>query len=1264
MINQIEPTYLRYIYDGLAKGTIHPDNASALPEGLIGLYEEAFDENTPVTERQKSLQRFTVWALLKKEVSANFVAEVLGEKEEDILNFIATYSKWFNSPESGKFQLYHERLRVFLLQKLSKKETQILQTKLITQLTNAIERKKGEELEIYALEYLSKHLFLNNFEDYSEYFDFISDNKLAERQIEISKEYQWSRNNILEGIKLSALKNDDFNLTKCLVHYKELLNKETKSLDEIFRLLLTGNYRLAINRCDNLESKLKLKLLLIILHELLIGNCRNEPYRSDACENILMSIKQIPDHIHWSEFYSEQLLYDYSLALMDLKLDSTTLWRKSKSTFYYINNNSKFNHELLLDIINYKKDELEKLQAFIRFTQLCFYSGNIAKCKTHAEKCIKLIESILLPQPWDSRDNIWKELAKVYIMLSDTERLNEILNKLEKDYVLGDLVTFSIQEGKHDFAIHLLNKKNPRSSIPDFLLLGIQHYLKLREISHAVQLSQFAETRMQKAEYLMNIGSQIKKGELLDDIINEIKIIIENTTDLPDKIDLITNFCFSLLDYNSNFYQHYFKTLIKLIDNSSYLRSGYKQFELSVKLKTLDKTDDLNILFNSISNNFKNLNLENKERIKELSFECLALSIPITSVDSSIARMKIEVFDDDLIRHPNADDLFYYCKNVYDLDGLIKVSETFFTDIKIKDNISNYISEPKNLNNKDYYNFIIPKLLDVVLDYLELNKLQEAMFINNYCLERIINNYSNQASNLDVLYKIHRINSDLISEDIIISILKTSDLNVQYFISSMYDFIVLKEKVSLKDLYKIGKVNNNKVDCSEYEGVTKTGRNKVYNIEIERGFYALISKYVFNYGFKLRAFEIASNIKDEHVKSKAICDLIILSAENNFNVDYSLEIEKISILALKSFCYSKLANFRNGIYLDIDSLQKRSFELFRNIPDEYYKVIILEELAKNDNEFINMQNYKSFDLLLNSEYYLKQLSTKLLFLIVSKNKHFIKKDIKILVDSEIKDTDEYNIDYSSEREYFVGKLKKEGQIEKLNYYIELIKKKLYWTFSIEKRFNLTIKLIEIYYEIKEFSNLVHFAVRLDDNWKDQYLSQAAIEFYKMNNIIEFQKIQSKIKDNFYKKYLKAEIFKFNNILNKERKLNESWFNQFITLYDKNEINDWSYEIVNESEKSLSYQMTDFISNYLPDSDPICEHMLLGLSDKLLTEPTSNDYFRLFCFRYCHKIEFIDMLLFYRARNICFFNEKINLNHISLLEQVIDLTEWKKIISLK
>jgi hypothetical protein len=105
-------------YDGLIKGSIHPENAAELPEGLIGLYEESFDEKQPVHLRQQLLERFAIWALLKKEVSAHFVAEVLNQPTLEIQEFIATYSAWFNSPESGKYQLYHERLKVYLLQKL------------------------------------------------------------------------------------------------------------------------------------------------------------------------------------------------------------------------------------------------------------------------------------------------------------------------------------------------------------------------------------------------------------------------------------------------------------------------------------------------------------------------------------------------------------------------------------------------------------------------------------------------------------------------------------------------------------------------------------------------------------------------------------------------------------------------------------------------------------------------------------------------------------------------------------------------------------------------------------------------------------------------------------------------------------------------------------------------------------------------------------------------------------------------------------------
>ena len=146
-MSNLEPSYLRYIYDGLEKGDLHPDNASALPEGLIGLYEAAFEESIPARERQKLLKTFAIWALLKKEVSAQFVSEILEFPTKEIVDFIATYSSWFISPESGKYQLYHERLKVYLLQKLSEIEIEQLHNKLISRLEIAIGEQKEDEFE-------------------------------------------------------------------------------------------------------------------------------------------------------------------------------------------------------------------------------------------------------------------------------------------------------------------------------------------------------------------------------------------------------------------------------------------------------------------------------------------------------------------------------------------------------------------------------------------------------------------------------------------------------------------------------------------------------------------------------------------------------------------------------------------------------------------------------------------------------------------------------------------------------------------------------------------------------------------------------------------------------------------------------------------------------------------------------------------------------------------------------------------------------------
>ncbi len=249
----LEPTYLRYIYDGLVKGSIHPENAAELPDGLIGMYEEAFDERTSVVERQKLLQRFAIWALIKKEVSAAFIAEVLGEIEDDIQDFISTYSAWFNSAESGKYQLYHERLKVYLLQKLSEQEIHTLHEKLISRLEQAIDEQKADEFELYGLEFLAVHLGVSGIinEDkrlfkYGRRADFQS------RQIETSEGFEWSKSLYKNCIETSTI-SDKANVIEWGIKLHLINQAEQKDWELIHRHFDFGQ----ITRFeDELEEKI------------------------------------------------------------------------------------------------------------------------------------------------------------------------------------------------------------------------------------------------------------------------------------------------------------------------------------------------------------------------------------------------------------------------------------------------------------------------------------------------------------------------------------------------------------------------------------------------------------------------------------------------------------------------------------------------------------------------------------------------------------------------------------------------------------------------------------------------------------------------------------------------------------------------------------------------------------------------------------------------------------------------------------------------
>jgi hypothetical protein len=226
MPHHLEPTYLRYIYDGLVKGSIHHENAAELPDGIIGIYEEAFDERTTVIERQIQLQRFAIWALLKKEVSAAFVAEVLGETEDSIHEFISTYSAWFNSPESGKYQLYHERIKVYLLSKASSYDILTLSNKVLEFLKTDL--SISEHID-YKLRFYIDHLVVHSYESvYSkEVLDHIVyQNEFWDKSFSVLKSTQPAIENIRNLISFSVYKQDWKLLYRCtqVILYMEQKN--------------------------------------------------------------------------------------------------------------------------------------------------------------------------------------------------------------------------------------------------------------------------------------------------------------------------------------------------------------------------------------------------------------------------------------------------------------------------------------------------------------------------------------------------------------------------------------------------------------------------------------------------------------------------------------------------------------------------------------------------------------------------------------------------------------------------------------------------------------------------------------------------------------------------------------------------------------------------------------------------------------------------------------------------------------------------------
>ena len=377
-----DPTYLRTIYDGFLSGTLHKDNASSLPVGLVGIYEEALPPANHVKDRQKFLKFFSAWALLKKEVSIEFVASLLGWPEEEVLDYIARYSKWFNVPTSGKYVLYHERLRSFVLQKISHNQFKACNKDIIKLGQDALERRSGDEWEQYALEHLSTHLLIQAMEkENADALKALAYNTTHwNRQLEISKGFEWSKR-MLNDMMLWASKFSDDDVIECALNKVDLYYQEQNDAPRIVEMVARNEMDTALQRIEafggNDREGLQRKFILYMLCLMELLFMRDKDADSKQVDKLCQSLQnQINIKFDKFEIIPYKFMFQLALKLEQLGIEHAFITDKLIfQNFDWIKTctlNDDLENKVLLDIIRMQENELHRFKGYASYAKkLC-----------------------------------------------------------------------------------------------------------------------------------------------------------------------------------------------------------------------------------------------------------------------------------------------------------------------------------------------------------------------------------------------------------------------------------------------------------------------------------------------------------------------------------------------------------------------------------------------------------------------------------------------------------------------------------------------------------------------------------------------------------------------------------------------------------------------------------------------------------------------------------------------------------------------------
>jgi hypothetical protein len=330
----IDPTYLRNVRDGLESGSYDKANPASLPDGIIGIFEEALFSGLDVRFRKDLMDFFTVWSIVKCDVSLEFVHSLLpGWSMDRVSDHVQSYSRWFNAIKPGRLLLYHERLRVFLLQRTSQSSLMFFNQAIIDQCRMALDRCNGDEWETYALQYMSKHLLLASIDSESagaQLQKMACDTLHWDRQLVVSKNFDWTRSMLKDMMQWASRYNED-QMVECALNLVDLHYREQNDASRIVQLVADGDIDSALQSIETFGGKdkegMKRKFILymLCLMELTLLSGKDKPFRRTAIETILSHFDQYlrVDHsiLKWNDFFPSYLVFLMACEWAEMGLD-------------------------------------------------------------------------------------------------------------------------------------------------------------------------------------------------------------------------------------------------------------------------------------------------------------------------------------------------------------------------------------------------------------------------------------------------------------------------------------------------------------------------------------------------------------------------------------------------------------------------------------------------------------------------------------------------------------------------------------------------------------------------------------------------------------------------------------------------------------------------------------------------------------------------------------------------------------------------------